>query len=162
LFKRPKFPGTGERSTQVDAATTDDTGAYEFANIAPGEYQMAVTAEPWYAVHGGTAGKRNSALDVAFPVTYFDSTTDEQAATPIELTGGVRQQANIGLHAVPALHISMSSQQKPDGNFGGGDELQQMVFGTVVGGASSYNYSVNSGMLTMDGVTPGHYQLVQH
>jgi len=162
LFKRPRFPGTSERTAQVDAATTDDTGAYEFGNIGPGEYLMAVAAEPWYAVHGGATARRNNALDVAYPVTYFDSTTDEQAATPIELTGGLRQEANISIHAVQALHISMNAQRRPDGNFGGGEELQQIVFGTVVGGANNYDYSTSSGVLTMDGVTPGHYQLIQH
>lgn len=162
LFKKPKFPGVGERTGQVDAITTDDTGSYEFGNIGPGEYLIAVAAEPWYAVHGSQTAKHNNALDVAFPVTYFDSTTDEQAATPIELTGGVRQEANISLHAVPALHISLSSRRRPDGNVGGGEELQQVVFGTVVGGAGNYSYSADSGMLTMDGVTPGRYQLVLH
>jgi len=72
LFKRPRFPAAGERITQVDASVTDDTGAYEIAGLAAGEYLMAVAAEPWYAVHEGAAAKRNATLDVAYPVTYFD------------------------------------------------------------------------------------------
>jgi hypothetical protein len=161
LFRRPKHPGDGERTALIDGAATDDTGSYEIGNLAAGDYLLAVTAEPWYAMHDPAAAKRNSALDVVYPVTYFDSTTDEQAATPIALTGGMRQEANISLHAVPALHISVSAQRRPDGNPGGG-ELQQIVLGTVVGGANNYSYSTNSGILTMDGVTPGHYQFVLH
>ena len=161
LFKRPKFPGAGERITQVNAATTDDTGAYEFGDIGPGEYLMAVAAEPWYAVHSSTTA-RNNALDVAFPVTYFDSTTDEQAATPVELAGGMHQEANISMHAVPALHISVPAQRRSEENTGVGAELQQIVFGSMVGVTGNYNYTSNPGNLTMDGVTPGHYQLVMH
>lgn len=161
LFKKPKFSGMGERTAQVDAAETDDTGGYEFGNVAPGEYLMAVAAEPWYAIHGSATERRNNALDVAYPVTYFDSTTDERAATPIELAGGVRQEANISLHAVPALHIALATQQRPDGNLAA-EGLHQIVFGNLVGGSSSFNYSAPSGMLMMDGVSPGHYQLDLH
>lgn len=161
LFRRPKFPGTGERMAQVDAATTDDTGAYEFANLPAGEYLMAVIAEPWYAVHQGAASKRNNALDVVYPVTYFDSTTDEQSATPIDLTGGVRQEANINLHAIPALHIALSTRRRSDGNLDG-ENLQQIVFGTPLGDAGDRTYSRDSGTETIDGVAPGHYQLVLH
>jgi 5-hydroxyisourate hydrolase-like protein (transthyretin family) len=90
LFNRPKHSEAGERITQADAATTDDTGAYELGDLAAGEYLLAVVAEPWYAVHTPTVGKpgANRELDVAYPVTYFDSTTEEQAATPIVLSGG--------------------------------------------------------------------------
>ena len=81
LFKRPKLPAAGERTAQVDAAITDDTGSYEIGDLAAGEYLLAVVADPWYAVHEGTQAKRNAALDVAYPVTYFDSTTEERSAT---------------------------------------------------------------------------------
>ena len=35
----------------MDTAISDDTGAYEFDNLAKGEYLLAVKAEPWYAMH---------------------------------------------------------------------------------------------------------------
>ncbi len=162
LFKRPRFPGTGEHIAQVNTVTTDDTGAYEFGDVAHGEYLMAVAAEPWYAVHSSAAAARNNALDVSYPVTYFDSTTDEQSATPIELAAGVRQQANISLHAVPALHVSLPAERRSEENTGVGADLQQIVFGNVVGISGNYNFTSNPGSLTMDGVTPGHYQLVLH
>ena len=87
LFRRPRHPGAGERTAQVDASVTDDTGAYEIGDLPAGEYLLAVMAEPWYAVHEGPIAKRNTALDVVYPVTYFDSTTEEGSATPMVLAG---------------------------------------------------------------------------
>ena len=60
LFKRPQFPAAGERTIQTDGTITDDTGAYEFGDLAAGEYLLAVVAEPWYALHEGAPAKRNS------------------------------------------------------------------------------------------------------
>jgi 5-hydroxyisourate hydrolase-like protein (transthyretin family) len=54
LFKREGDPAQSEGHSEikeVDGATTDDTGAYEFANLAAGEYFVAVATSPWYAIH---------------------------------------------------------------------------------------------------------------
>jgi hypothetical protein len=141
---------------------TDDTGAYEISGLGSGEYLLAVTAEPWYALHGSAGGKRNSALDVVYPVTYFDSTTDELAATPIELTGGMRQEANISLHAVPALHISIPAPQKADGSVVI-PQLQRIAFGNPIEGESSGDFygGMQGRTLEMSGVAPGHYELTE-
>ena len=58
----------------------------------------------------------NPALDVAYPVAYFDSTTDEASASPIALTGGSRVEVNVTLHAVPALRIVVPAPFKRDGS----------------------------------------------
>ena len=161
LFKRPQFPGAGERTVQVDASPTDDTGAYEFSDLPAGEYLLAVAAEPWYAIHEGTPAKRNAALDVAYPVTYFDSTTEEGSATPIVLAGGSRVEVNIGMHAVPALHLSIAVPRKPDGSLAR-PELQQIIFGNVVGAESSgFLDALQTGSVEMSGIAPGHYELTQ-
>ena len=161
LFKRPRFPGTGEREAQADTTTTDDTGTYEFGNLAAGEYLMAVAAEPWYAVHEGAAAKRNSALDVVYPVTYFDSTTDEQTATPLQLTGGAREQANISLHAVPALHLTVAAPKRSDGSIDI-PQLQQMAFGVVINAQSATEIGdLGTGTMEVNGLAPGHYELSQ-
>ncbi len=161
LFKRPKFPGAGERTVQVDATQTDDTGAYELGDLAPGEYLLAVVAEPWYAVHEGTPAKRNAALDVAYPVTYFDSTTEEGSATPIVLTGGSHEEANISLHAVPALHLSISTPRKPDGSVAM-PQMQETVFGnTIPSEVASETSDPRAGTAEIGGIAPGHYELTQ-
>jgi len=48
------------------------------------------------------------------PVTYFDSTTDEAAASPIALSAGSRAEANIALHALPALHLLVQSGKQEE------------------------------------------------
>ncbi len=86
LFRKPQAHKPGDRIAQADSTTTDDTGAYEFSNLAPGEYLLAVKAEPWYAIHPSQSRSPNdpaAALDVAYPITYFDSTYDETQASSI-------------------------------------------------------------------------------
>ncbi len=159
LFKKPKFPSAGERTGQVNATQTDDTGAYEFGGIAAGEYLLAVTAEPWYAVHEGSPAKRNAALDVAYPVTYFDSTTEEGSATPIVLTGGSREEANISLHPVPALHLSISAPRKPDGSFAV-PQIQETILGNAIPSeVASETTDTRFGTTEIGGIAPGHYEL---
>jgi hypothetical protein len=165
LFERPRHHGPGDRITQSDAVNTDDTGAYEFANLAAGEYLVAVTAQPWYALHGGAPSKQvsenSAALDVAYPVTYYDSTTDESAAAPIVLAGGSREEANINLHAVPALHLTVAAPRKPDGSIAR-PELRQTIFGTQISAESAgFLDALQSGTTAFDGVAPGHYELAQ-
>jgi hypothetical protein len=140
---------------------TDDTGAYEIGDLPAGEYLLAVMAEPWYAVHEGSPAKRNPALDVAYPVTYFDSTTEEGSSTPLVLAGGSREEANISLHAVPALHLSIAVPRKSNGSLAR-PEIQQTIFGNVVGAESAgFLDALQTGSVEMDGIAPGHYQLAQ-
>jgi 5-hydroxyisourate hydrolase-like protein (transthyretin family) len=161
LFKRPRFPAAGERTAQVDAAITDDTGAYEIGNLAAGEYLLAVAAEPWYAVHEGAPAKRNAALDVAYPITYFDSTTEERSATPLVLAGGGSEEANISLHALPALHLTIAVPRKPDGSMAR-PELQQTIFGNATASESAgFIDALQTGTVEMSGIAPGHYELTQ-
>ena len=167
LFLKPSGRRQAKRITQVDSVTTDDTGAYEFSNLAAGEYLVAVTAEPWYALHRSASrprqnpGDSGAALDLAFPVTFFDSTTEDSSATRIVLAGGSREEANINLHAVPALHLVVETPRKPDGSIVR-PELRQTVFGTVVSTESAgFLDSIQSGTTEFTGVAPGRYELAQ-
>jgi hypothetical protein len=176
LFQKARDGKTGGRVTQADNVNTDDTGAYEFNNLAAGEYLLAVVAEPWYAIHrssrarprsagaadsdGGTADPA-AALDVAYPVTYFDSTTDEASASRIVIAGGSRVEANITLHAAPALYIDVDTPIKQDGSIARA-ELRQTVFGAVVGTENTgFLNSMETGTTEFTGVAPGHYELTQ-
>jgi 5-hydroxyisourate hydrolase-like protein (transthyretin family) len=168
LFRKASAARTGPRMNQSDATTSDDTGAYEFANLAPGEYTVAVVAEPWYADNRAPKGKQpeaggeaNTALDVAYPVTYFDSTTEEASATPLVVTGGSRQEADITLHAVPALHIQVQTPRKADGSIARA-EMRQMVFGVQVFAVSGGFFdAMENGTTEFRGVAPGQYELAQ-
>ena len=165
LFKRDvvggQGGGTGEIK-QADGAMTDDTGAYEFSNLAAGEYYVAVITQPWYAMHPvirPNSANEESPLDVAYPVTLFDSTADEASATPIRLDAGTRQEADISLHAVPALRLQVAAPKRGPGVVQ--PELRTMVFGTRVTSESSNADPMHTGMVEFSGIAPGHYELVQ-
>jgi hypothetical protein len=174
LFLKSHDGKPGGRVFQFDSVVTDDTGAYEFASLAAGEYLLAVAAEPWYALHRNTRRDRRNAagdvgggadpaaaLDVAYPVTYFDSTTEEASATPIALAGGSRVEADVTLHATQALRIQVDTPRKQDGSIARA-ELRQTVFGTVIGAQSAgFLDSMQIGTTEFDGVAPGHYELAQ-
>jgi hypothetical protein len=168
LFRKPPGRIPGERIAEVDSTTTDDTGAYEFGNLAAGEYLLAVKAEPWYALHPSRneshprpANDASAALDVVYPITYFDSTTDEAGAATIVLAGGNREEADFTLHAVPALHIALEAPGALNAlNAAVMPTLRQTIFG-----AKSFTESIASpgntqqGTVEFGGVAPGHYEL---
>ena len=169
LFAKPHNNNPDARIAQAGRTMSDDTGAYEFDDLAPGEYLLAVKAEPWYALHPSAIDQRkrpasdsSAALDVAYPLTFFDSTTEESSATRIILSAGSREEANVNLHAVPALHltIELPASDGPVVNA----ELRQSIFGTEV-----FSTGLSVPMLNQSstwendfaGIAPGHYQLTQ-
>jgi protocatechuate 3,4-dioxygenase beta subunit len=168
LFRKPRGHKPGERIAVAGGTMTDDTGAYEFGNLAPGEYLLAVHAEPWYAVHptGGESHSRPAndpavALDVAYPVTYFESTSDEAQASPIVLAGGNREEADFNLHAVPALHISLEAPRAEDASSAAAPPtLHQSIFGARdLSETTPPPMNSKQGMIEFSGVAPGHYEL---
>lgn len=158
-----RLRGPNQRIAQVDTATTDDTGAYEFSSLAAGKYLVAVSAEPWYALHrsGRQDDEANVALDVTYPVTFFDSTTEEASATPIALAAGQRDEANVSLHAVPALRLlvpAVGSQTDPYAS--PPPMLQQSIFGVQIPFATpGIPNAGRAGTTEFAGVPPGHYEM---
>jgi len=168
LFQRTREAGIGERVVETLRAVSDDTGSTEFFNLEPGKYYVAVSAEPWYAMHGssaaavslGAAPKTNPVLDVVYPLTFFDGATDESAATPIVLAAGGREQISIHLTPLPAVHLYVPIPK--DGQEANPHvELQQTVFGIKSGSGPAYPDQVRDGIAEFTGVSPGHYQLLQ-
>ena len=163
LFQKPRGHQPGAKIEQVDTSITDDTGAYEFDNLGKGEYLLAVKAEPWYVMHGAgpRQGTPDPALDVAYPITFFDSTTDEASASPLVLTGGSRVEADVNLHAVQAVRLELQALRKPDGS-SVRPQLRQSIFGTEVSAESAGFMDVNQSERTvMSGLAPGQYELTQ-
>jgi 5-hydroxyisourate hydrolase-like protein (transthyretin family) len=171
LFEKPRGHEPGAKIEQVDTALTDDTGGYEFPNLAAGDYLLAVKAVPWYAMNRIDSGagsapwqkpetQAEAALDVAYPITFFDSTTDENAATPIALAAASRQEVNINLHAEPAVHLRVEAPRKQDGTFAQ-PELRETIFGVDVAGDSAFMSRTENGMTEIGGLAPGNYQLTQ-
>lgn len=162
LFRRQDSATPGQRTVHVGNAATDDTGAYEFGDLAPGEYLVAVQAAPWYAQHdpADTADANARALDVAYPITFFESTTDEGSASSVRLAGGSHEEADITLHAVPALHFILASPAR-QGSAGVGADLRPLVFGTQVFWQGGGALNARKGLIEATGVAPGHYELTQ-
>jgi hypothetical protein len=160
LAQQSDFGPTPGRPTRAQNTNTDDRGEYEFSDLKPGEYLIAVKGDPWYAQHTAARGPNGetSPLDVTLPVTYFDSTTDEASASPITLAAGEHQEANISLHAVPALRLRLTTvrrQQNPAPM-----SIRQTAFGIDVPAAGDFQGS-GQGSVDIVGLAPGHYELTQ-
>ncbi len=157
LFRRDSA-APSRPPVQAGGAGTDDTGAYEISDLPAGEYLIAVQARPWYAMNGlgPQPQSAGNSLDVAYPITFFDSTTDEAAATPLQVDAGSRTEADISLHAVPALHLTIPRPRQNDN--GPGIQVQQSLFGTHVSMALNVE-SVGRGPWDVSGLPPGHYEV---
>jgi hypothetical protein len=175
LTMNSRAGGMGEQLLEVGSGDTDDLGGFEFWNLAPGNYLIAVQATPWFAMHpfsGGSGpasaqGQNNPAatLDVAYPVTYYDGTTEEAAASPIALHGGDRAEVNVALHTVPAIHLTVRSADKEATSRGLASFaiLRQSILGqeptsTFAGMRSG---APGSGPAEFSGIAPGHYTVTQ-
>jgi hypothetical protein len=98
---------------------------------------------------------------VAYPVTFFDSTTDEASTSPIELGGGSREEANITLRAVAALHLVVETPTQQAGSIARA-ELRKIIFGMEVSAESAgFLDAMRTGTVEFTGVVPGHYELTQ-
>jgi hypothetical protein len=164
LFRKPQPHKPGNRIAQAGSTTTDDTGAYEFDNLAAGDYLLAVKADPWYAIHPSQSRPPNdpaAALDVAYPITYFDSTPDEAQASPIVLSGGNREEADFNLHAVPALHITVEVPRDDDAsNPAPAPALHQSIFGALNLPETNPTFTnAKQGLTEFSGVAPGRYEM---
>jgi hypothetical protein len=97
---------------------------------------------------------------VAYPIAFFDSTTDEGSATGIKVTGGSREEANINLHAVPALRLLVLGPARQDGSLAN-PELRTSVFGTQIRTESNGLVPGTEANLFDFTVAPGRYELAQ-
>jgi hypothetical protein len=149
----------GTRTTrQRQLVQTDDRGVYEIPNIAPGNYYLAVTAQPWYA-HGvirGGDGESPSSLDVAYPTTFYAEATESDDATPIPVKGGERIEINMNLSPQHGMHLRLPVPVKERDGYN--VALQQSVFGEMEPVALGEQVMGN-GVLEIDGVLPGHYEV---
>ncbi len=157
----------GVRSTQQrQTVVTDDRGMYEIPNIAPANYFLAVSAQPWYArgagphinnpPGGAEESETASQLDVAYPTTFYPNATDSDDATPIPIKGGERIQIDVTLIAQHAVRLRLPVARDQQGGFG--VSLTQSVFGQVEQVATGAQTTQN-GVLEVDGVLPGRYDV---
>src|SRR3984885_9744087 len=131
----------GIRSTQQrQTVITDDRGMYEIANIPPGNYFLSASAQPWYAgpVHqlrspvqsdNPQPAAVNSALDVAYPTTFYPNAIDSDDAIPIPIRGGERIEANMTLNAQHAMRLQLPLARSRDEGIG--VSMAQNIFGQL-------------------------------
>ncbi|HEX8812045.1 MAG TPA: hypothetical protein VF742_08645, partial [Terracidiphilus sp.] len=100
----------------------------------------------------------------AYPVTYYDGAMDESLAVPIPVKSGERVEADVALHAVPALHLTApvagqtgTRRQWPT------TTMRQTILGNEQFGGQFVQQSVDakSGEVEFNGVAPGHYMVVE-
>ncbi len=173
LAHRVHGTGIGDMLVPHTFLPTGLDGALTLYMLDPGDYYVAVSAHPWYAMHNtiersasGEPRSANPALDVAYPVTFFDGATSEAGATPIHLVPGAREQITVALHAVTALHLSIPAMNAQ----GPGEEpgpptqatLRSWLFGSDFDLAEHPEREYDErGNLTLSGIAPGAYQLLE-
>jgi hypothetical protein len=94
------------------------------------------------------------------------------------LAGGSREEANINMHAVPALRLTVEARVKQDSSAASSElnsefslddttspislDLPHSIFGLAIPNEGIRpNYDEQSGAVEFTGVAPGHYQLTQ-
>lgn len=116
------LPAPGPDSIQRAAHThameaTDDRGVYEFDDLPPGDYQLNVQAQVWYAIAAhprtNTAGQTppvDPSLDVAYPLTWYPGTPNQAEAEMLSLRAGDTREADFQLLPVPSVHLRILPQ----------------------------------------------------
>jgi hypothetical protein len=155
------------RIIRLSSSSSDDRGFFDFSLLRPGRYYVSVTAKPWYAFHPSTApdGAPNpaqqisTALDVAYPTTYYSSATEADRATPIDVKAGDRLEIDMHLHPAPALHLLFRIPEgQPDQprDFSM-PTLQKHVFDSQEPVAAEGMRPIARGVYEITGVPPGRY-----
>jgi len=159
------------RIARYSNSQSDDRGFYDFSLLRPGKYYVSVTAKPWYAVHPTTPlpsvnfqfpappAQVSSSLDVAYPTTYYNGSTDADGATPIEVHGGDRLEIDVHVNPVPALHLIFRMPTDPQGQSSGYQMpvLEKRAFDSVNFVQTEGMNNVAPGVFEITGVPPGHY-----
>ncbi len=143
-------------------AITDDLGAFELGPDAAGTYFVKAQAEPWYAIHPPSSThdppdsapqQVDAALDVAYPPTYYNDTTDVASATPIQVRGGEHVQLEIHLAPVHSAHLLV---HVPEGSF---PQLEQPGLGDDNAGVQAKAQQVAPGLWELSGIPEGKYKM---
>lgn len=165
--------GGMSRVTPTGGATSDDRGYFDIGVLRPGRYFVSVSAKPWYAVYprtwpaaGGDAGPRvSSALEVAYPTTFYGGATDAEGAAPIELKGGEKAEIDIRMSPVPALHlvfrVPIPAEQTEQGQMNQFRMpiLQKRVFDTEEFVQPGQMQPVSPGVYEISGIAAGRYDV---
>lgn len=156
-----------ERIVRMRTLQTDDLGAYEIANLGPGNYFVSASATPWYAIHPVPVATQSHdgqqqptfvdpSLDVVYPTTFYPDVTEPEAASPIPVRGGEHLQVDIHFTPQRSLHLLIHLPQVA----GQGVQfpvLQKQVFDSLDYVQSGGVRQLQGDLYEMIGVPPGKY-----
>jgi len=168
-----EVPGGMAKMQQTRQALTDDQGFFRLPHLLPRKYMLAVSARPWYAEHPmpyerfDAEGKAEviepapSALDVAYPLTFYLDATDAESATPIALSAGERATADVMLQAMSAIHLRIHTpvdSAKPGLPYNpAGVSVRKQVFDAdVYVQPATFQ---RAGLTEVGGLAPGRYEV---
>jgi hypothetical protein len=163
----PPTPGGPQAAASTRAyAQTDDQGAYELANLAPGSYRIAVQAHPWYAQVAQQSGTlaADPSLDFAYPLTWFPGSNDAATAETVVLHAGDTRQADFHLVPVPSIHLKIVPPYGAETLDGRQRQAFPMVEEISPGSNGPRAISVTTrrdpqGQFDVSGLTPGLYEV---
>ncbi|GAC1364683.1 MAG: hypothetical protein NVSMB3_13200 [Acidobacteriaceae bacterium] len=148
--------------------TADDRGHYEFAGLAPGDYNIGVQAEPWYAsvsqnsrMQRGSGTPSDPSLDVVYPQTWFPGVADQSLAEVISLRHGEEREADFNLTPSPAthLHINAPSPVIPGAQRGPIFPAIERISSDAISSVSTTFQIDPQGQIDIGGLSPGLYRV---
>lgn len=162
-------PDSIQRAARTRAAVaTDDRGVYEFDGLPPGDYQMNVQAQAWYAIaaqqRSNAAGQTtvDPSLDVAYPLTWYPGTANRAEAETLSLRAGDTRQADFQLLPVPSVHLRILPQAEDatDGrripSYPMIERISEEGDGSFVPAAAHID---PQGGIEVSGLAPGRYEI---
>jgi Carboxypeptidase regulatory-like domain len=173
LFSTESTTGRHARFVRAQMQT-NDLGEYRFAGLQAGRYYVAVVARPWYAQTGlsevperggsssrlmGVRGKPDPSLDVVYPITFYPGVTAEPAVGELNLSAGEKEEADIHLQAVPAVHVRLTNMPM-DVQSGIQIAANQKLFGSLDMGLRVVSGQITPGEYEVAGLPPGDVALV--
>jgi len=93
-------------------------------------------------------------LDVAYPITFYPGVTDQHASAELNLTPGDKEEADIQLQAVPAVHVRLTNlpvDEKNRINMGANEKL----FGSLDAALDVVSGQISPGEYEVAGLPPG-------
>ena len=165
-----------EQFSSRSFAQTDDRGMYEFSNVAPGSYRLAVQARPWYAssarqqgLRGGafqssTASTSSPSLDVTYQLTWYPGMDDPAQAETLTLKAGENRQADFNLVPIPSLHLQIvppAATLQADGRTSISFPVVERIDSTggPIGFAQTSARTGPQGQIDVGGLSPGTYRV---
>jgi protocatechuate 3,4-dioxygenase beta subunit len=155
------------RVTLVGKDSTDDQGYYEFPALSPGEYFLSAAGKPWYAVHpvlltepggGNSPSSVPRSLDVVYPTTFYNGTTDADSAAAITVRAGDRLRVDVHLNPLPSLHLIFRTPEQQQGF--SMPILQKRVFDSMETMTDSAQM-ISPGVWELTGVPAGRYAVTK-